>query len=127
MSPERKSRPGGGGSDLLAKADRGDHSADSPWSQRSLAFHVRTFVPDCADGEEMEHRQALLKARDFAAAQRGKVFSDFANHLSCEAHELAGAFVYAGVPNARLKLAVDLCRHLVSAAYIAEHLAEGGA
>ena len=91
-----------------------------------LSFHVRQFVPECADGEEMEHRTALLKARDFAAAQRGKVFSDWAINLSCSAHETAGAFVFADVSNDRLKIAVALCRNLVHAAYLAEHLSEGG-
>ncbi|MCV0384262.1 MAG: hypothetical protein K5799_12585 [Erythrobacter sp.] len=92
-----------------------------------LSFHVRQFVPACADGEEMEHRQALLKARDYAAAQRGKVFSDRAIDLACEAHETAGAFVYADVPVDRLKIAVAYCRNLVHAAFLAEHLAEEGA
>lgn len=92
-----------------------------------LAFHVRQFVPACADGEELEHRTALLKARDFAAAQRGKVFSDAAINLSCAAHETAGEYVYADVPVDRLKIAVAFCRHLVSAAYLAEHLSEEGA
>ena len=35
--------------------------------EASLAFHIRQFVP-AADGEELEHRAALLKARDYAAA-----------------------------------------------------------
>ena len=92
-----------------------------------LAFHVRQFVPACADGEELEHRTSLLKARDFAAAQRGKVFSDAAINLSYAAHETAGEYVYADVPVDRLKIAVAFCRHLVSAAYLAEHLSEEGA
>lgn len=92
-----------------------------------MSFHIRQFVPACSDGEEMEHRTALLKARDFAAAQRSKVFSDFAINLACGAHEVAGAFVYANVRNARLGIAVALCRNLVQAAYLAEHLSEEGA
>lgn len=92
-----------------------------------LSFHVRQFVPECADGEEMEHRTALLKARDYAAAQRGRVFSDWAINLSCEAHETAGAFVFADVPTDRLKIAVAYCRNLVQAAFLAEHLSEEGA
>jgi len=91
-----------------------------------LAFHVRQFVPDCADGQEMEHRTALLKARDFAAAQRGKVTGDWAIQLACDAHDTAGAFVYADVPADRLKIAVALCRNLVHAAYLADHLESEG-
>lgn len=92
-----------------------------------LSFHVREFVPECADGEEMELRTGLLKARDFAAAQRGKVFSDWGINLACEAHDMAGAFVYADVPTDRLKIALAYCRNLVHAAYLAEHLSEEGA
>ena len=91
-----------------------------------LSFHIRQFVPACADGDEMEARTALLKARDFAAAQRGKVYSTEAINLSCEAHEAAGAFVYADVPVDRLKIAVGYCRNLVHAAYLAEHLSREG-
>ncbi len=35
-----------------------------------LAFHIRQFVPS-AEGVELDHRAALLKARDYAAALRG--------------------------------------------------------
>ena len=87
-----------------------------------LSFHVRQFVPACTDGEEMEHRTALLKARDFAAAQRSKVCCDRAIDFACEAHQVAGEFVYADVPVNRLKIAVAYCRNLVQAAYLAEHL-----
>jgi hypothetical protein len=92
-----------------------------------LSFHVREFVPDCANGEEMDLRTGLLRARDFAAAQRGKVFTDWAIAISCEAHEAAGAYVFADVPNDRLKIALAYCRNLVHAAYLAEHLASEGA
>lgn len=92
-----------------------------------MSFHIRQFVPACSDGEEMEQRTALLVARDFAAAQRGRLFSDWALALSAEAHAIAGQFVFAPVPVDRLTIAVAYCRNLVQAAYLAEHLSEEGA
>ena len=87
-----------------------------------LAFHVRQFVPECSDPAEMEQRQALLKARDFAAALRGRSESIAAVNHAADAHECAGAFVFADVPVQSLELAVKYCRHLVQAAFIADHL-----
>lgn len=86
-----------------------------------LAFHIRQFVPDCADAE-LEQRQALLVARDYAADLRAKVTSETALAHAADAHEMAGAFVYADVPTDRLKIAVAYCRNLVHAAFLAEHL-----
>ena len=86
-----------------------------------LSFHVRQFVP-AAPGEELEHRTALLKARDYAAALRGSVETDRALAYAAEAHDLAGEYVYADVPAARLKIAVAACRNLVHAAFLLDHL-----
>ncbi len=87
-----------------------------------LSFHVRQFVP-AADGEEMEHRQALLRARDYAAMMRGQTVSNAAYDLAWRAHEAAGEFVFASdVPLPRLKAAVSYCRHLVQAAMLAERM-----
>lgn len=91
-----------------------------------LAFHVREFVP-AAEGPELEHRIALLKARDYAAALKGQAISDRAYDHACAAHEMAGAFVYAEVPADRLKIAVAYCRNLVMAAYLGDHLDSEGA
>ncbi|MFN6933759.1 MAG: hypothetical protein ACK4NZ_01255 [Tsuneonella sp.] len=86
-----------------------------------LAIHVRQFLPDCVDAE-LEHRQALFVARDYAADLRAKVTSETALAHAADAHEMAGAFVYADVPTDRLKIAVAYCRNLVHAAFLAEHL-----
>lgn len=86
-----------------------------------LAFHIRQFVPDCADGEELEQREALLKARDFAAALRGRTEGSVATEHAIHAHELAGAFVFAPVPLPVLQMAVKYCRCMVQAAFIADH------
>lgn len=86
-----------------------------------LSFHVRKFVP-AAEGEELEQRIALLKARDYASALKARVASDRAYDFACAAHEAAGDFVFAEVPLARLKIAVSYCRNLVQAAFSAEHL-----
>ena len=90
-----------------------------------LAFHIHSFVPDC-EGEELEQRTALLKARDYAADLRAKVLSRTALHHAADAHELAGAFVFADVPVDRLKIAVAYCRNLVHAAFLADHLDQEG-
>jgi hypothetical protein len=87
-----------------------------------LAFHVRSFVPDCQDGEELEQREALLKARDYAAMLRGRTDSPIATNHAIDAHECAGAYVFADVPVARLKIAVGYCRAMVQAAFLADHL-----
>lgn len=90
-----------------------------------LSFHVREFVP-AAEGEELEHRIALLKARDYASALKGQALDDTAYDLACLAHEVAGEFVFADASLPRLKIAVTYCRNLVQAAFCATHL-EGGA
>ena len=90
-----------------------------------LSFHVRQYVPT-AQGEDLESRVTLLKARDWAAAMRSQVDSDFARYLVAEAHETAGAFVFAKDESTeRLAFAAKLCRHLVGAAVIAEQLENG--
>lgn len=86
-----------------------------------LALHVWQFVPD-ASGDDLEHRTALLKARDFSAALRGTAIGVIAGNNAADAHEMAGAFVFAPVPTARLEIAVKYCRHMVMAAYLADHL-----
>ncbi len=90
-----------------------------------LSFHVRSFVPTAA-GDELEHRTTILKARDWAAALRGRTTSLQAFNLACEAHEVAGAFVYAtGETTQRLEFAAKLARHLIQAAILAEQLDAG--
>lgn len=87
-----------------------------------LAFHIRTYVPD-ASGDELEARITLLKARDWAAALRGRTTCLLAFNLACSAHEAAGEFVFAvGETSQRLAFAAKLCRHLVTAAILAEQL-----
>jgi hypothetical protein len=90
-----------------------------------LAFHIRQFAPD-ASGEELEHRAALLKARDYAASLRGRCDSDRTANHACDAHDVAGAFVFAPVPVPRLKIAAAYCQCLVQAAFLAAHLDEEG-
>lgn len=87
-----------------------------------LSFHVREFLPDCADGEEMELRKALLKAREYASVLKPRMASDTAYDLACAAHEVAGQYVYAEVTTGRLEIARNLCRALVQAAMCTEHL-----
>lgn len=91
-----------------------------------LSFHVRQYVPT-AEGDELVHRETLMKARDWAAAMRGRTHTRAAFDLACQAHEIAGGYVFAeGETPLRLKQAADLCRHLVAAAMLHENLdAEG--
>ncbi|WP_095012689.1 hypothetical protein [Tsuneonella mangrovi] len=90
-----------------------------------LAFHVRQFVP-AAEGTELEKRIALLSARDYASGLLGQVLGDLAYNYAHDAHAIAGTFVFADVPPLRLELAVKCCRHLVMAAFLADHLEDEG-
>jgi hypothetical protein len=90
-----------------------------------LSSHIRQYLPD-AQGEELEHREALLKARDWAAALRGRTNTVRAFNLAVDAHEVAGEFVFAqGETPQRLAFAAKLARHLVAAAMLAEQLDDG--
>lgn len=91
-----------------------------------LSFHIRQFVPE-SEGADLEHRTALLKARDYASMLRSRVTSWQALDLAAAAHETAGAFIYADVPADRLAIAVSYCRNLVQAAMLADHLEAEGA
>ena len=113
-----------------AGASRSRHQAER-LSRREeaisdLAFHILQFAPG-AEGEELEHRTALLKARDYAAWLRGRCQSERGFDHASDAHEMAGAFVFAPVPVARLEIAVAYCRCMVQAAFLAAHLDEEGA
>lgn len=87
-----------------------------------FAFHVRSYLPE-ADGEELEHRINLLKARDYAAKLRGQLQTPWGQSHATDAHELAGAILFKpGIDNTHLKAAVDYCRALVKAAMLADLL-----
>jgi hypothetical protein len=87
-------------------------------------FHIRSFVPQ-AQGEELKQRVALLKARDYAAGLMGKACCGAARDYAGDAHHVAGVFVFADVPPARLTIAVALCRNLVHAAMLSDQLHDG--
>lgn len=99
----------------------GGASRNSYHAEQALIAYVRQFVPN-ASGEELQHRLALVKARDYAAALRGNTASHIAHNHACDAHEVAGQFVFADVPSKRLEIAVKYCRHTVMAAFLADHL-----
>lgn len=86
-----------------------------------LSFHVKTYVPS-AEGEELQHRESLLRARDYASALKANARSDRAYDYASDAHEMAGHFVFADAPIDRLKIAVAYCRYAVHAAYLVEYL-----
>lgn len=91
----------------------------------SLAIEARSvlhYLP-ASDGRDLDLRVRLLKARDMAAAMRGRTESVLASWLACQCHETAGAIVFAaGVGEARLDLAVQMCRALIKAAMAADSL-----
>lgn len=92
--------------------------ADDP----TLGFHIRQYCPS-AEGEELAQRIVLLKARDWAAALRGRTTSWLGDQCACHAHEVAGRYVFrSGESEARLKMAAQLCRALVQAAGAADSL-----
>lgn len=87
-----------------------------------LSKHVQHFLPK-AEGEELAHRIALLKARDYAGMIRCKPIGEIARQHAIDAQQAADHFFHdEGASAQELKLAVDYCRHLVQAAFIAEHL-----
>lgn len=91
-------------------------------SDDTLQNHVRHYVPDAA-GDELAHRVALLKARDWSAALRGRSQSWLATECAFHAHDVAGRFVYRlGESPERLEAAANLCRALVKAALTADTL-----
>lgn len=93
----------------------------------SLEQHVRQFLPDC-DGKELEHRVALLKTRDRAAALRGRSDCPLAINYACDAHSLAGDFVFlkrATLPE--LELAVQTSHRMIGAALGLDSLSAQGA
>lgn len=97
-----------------------------PTMEEALVVHVHEFVPK-AEGEELEQRIALLKARDYAAMLRGQTNGYHSYQHACDAHEIAGEYVYADAHLTDLKLAVSYARNLVQAAMIAEQLEAEGA
>lgn len=83
---------------------------------------VLHFLPTAA-GVELDLRVRLLKARDMAAAMRGRTESALADWLACQCHELAGAMVFAAAQDeARLDLTLQLCRSLMRGAMAADSL-----
>lgn len=84
----------------------------------NLTPHIRNFVPD-AEGEELEVREALMVARDYAAMLRTQPRTEWCLLLAAAAHEEASEFVFSNAPLVRLKAVRDYCRNLVQAANIA--------
>jgi len=97
----------------------------SPMTRHIDILHVRQFVPS-SDGEELDLRIKLLKARDFAAALRGRTESRRALEHAVDAHEAAGSAVFLiDASTVHLDLVARYCRHMVAAAMLAEQLEAG--
>jgi hypothetical protein len=91
-------------------------------NDEGFAFHIHQFMPDC-QGEELEQRIALLKARGYSCTLMGSTVSELARGHAIDARNAADHFVYcpASTP-VSLNRAVLYCRHLVQCAFLAEHL-----
>ena len=89
--------------------------------ERALVTYVRHFMPDALDSD-LRLRISLLKARDYCASLRGSTIHHMAHNHACDGHEMAGEFVFADVPAERLEIALRYCRHMVMAAFLADHL-----
>ena len=101
----------------MARLDRRDEES----LRTELRAHVLHYCP-AAEGDELEHRIALLRARDYAAFLKGNRTDHLAYALAGDAHEIAGEFVFADVPVPRLEIARNCCRNLVQAAFLVDHL-----
>ena len=89
--------------------------------EKSLIVYIRQYMPGVPD-DELTLRLALVKARDYCAMLRGTTRHALAHSYACDGHEMAGEFVFAEVPRERLEIAIKYCRHIVQAAFLAEHL-----
>lgn len=98
-----------------------DAQAKSDSSGDALVATVLEFVPYASD-EELAHRVALLKARDYSASLLGGAVTPRAYDHASDAHEIAGAFVFAQVSPKKLELALRYCRLLVMAAFVIDYL-----
>ena len=91
-------------------------------TDRGFAFHVHQFMPDC-EGEELELRITLLKAREFAGELRCTTISEFARNHAIDAQSAADHFLYCpSATPSKLGDAVQYCRLCVQCAYLAENL-----
>ena len=80
------------------------------------------YLP-ASEGRDLDLRVRLLKARDMAAAMRGRTDSALASWLACQCHEIAGAVVFAGrVSEVQLDLVLQLSRSLIRAAMASDSL-----
>ena len=90
-------------------------------ADQALVTYVRHFVPNAMDND-LKLRLSLVKARNYCASLRGNTIHQLAYSHACDGHEMAGEFVFADVPTERLEIAVRYCRHMVMAAFLADHL-----
>lgn len=87
-----------------------------------LSFHIRSFCPQ-AQGDELSHRETLLRARDYACALRGRAATERGRELACMAGDVASELVFSlDASPLKLAAAAKLCRSLVVAAMIFDQL-----
>ena len=79
------------------------------------------LLPECRDPVERDLRCRLMRARDVAQSNLANT-DGHVQTLNLLIVETAGAFVFASVDAPTIKLAVEQCRRLMSAAAGAEEL-----
>jgi hypothetical protein len=95
---------------------------EKPDIDASMVWQIREQMERGVEGEELQQRIALLKARHFAIGLITKSKSLAAGDHAIAAREVADAYAFAEVSTPRLDLAVKYCRHLVQCAFLADHL-----
>ena len=90
-----------------------------------LRQQIRQWLP-ASEGDDLEHRVALLIAREYAMWLACRSEGQEAVEHARQAQRIAGLFLYADVPAVRLGLVVEYCRHLVRCTFLADHLESEG-
>lgn len=84
-----------------------------------LHKYLRNLLP-AATALELELRSHLFHGRELAAVIQGRTMSPLALHHASDAHEIAGAFLYADASPLKLNVTLAYVRSLIRAAGRAE-------
>ena len=83
--------------------------------------HERRSVARDAD-RRTHWRDALIRTRDQAAQMMGNTLSHRAYGHAYDAHQVAGEFIFADLPEQRLEAAARYCHAQVKSAMLAEQI-----
>jgi hypothetical protein len=90
--------------------------------EQGMAFQIQEHMHRIVEGDELIHRIALMKARDFATSLTTRTASQYALGYAIDARDFAGETVFQEMGIDRLETCVRHCRHLVQCAFSAEAL-----